>query len=210
MLKLLRAGAFVLTTTRYPADAVQRYSREPDFADWCERLEVMGPVELSDIRLVEQFCDDLLSRFPRIHVLINNAAQTLTRSTGWYLRMDNLECEASAALPPKLKAMVALPNHPDRPHLANGANGPDGPNGPSLIETGAGAGASVVAGAGIDLDLDLDLDSGGAGGVGISVAASSSDNVASSPPPPPPSQTVTTTAASTATSTSAISMPWLR
>ena len=83
VLKLLRAGAFVLTTTRYPADAVQRYAREPDFGDWCDRLEIMGPVELSDIRLVERFCDDLLARFPRIHVLINNAAQVCSYHNGF-------------------------------------------------------------------------------------------------------------------------------
>ena len=93
VLKLLRAGAFVLTTTRFPADAIDRYSREEDFDDWKERLEVCGPLELSDIRTVEAFCAGLLRRFPRIHCLINNAAQTLTRPAGWYARMDALEAE---------------------------------------------------------------------------------------------------------------------
>ena len=37
VLKLLRAGAFVLTTTRFPADAALRYSREPGFREWHSR-----------------------------------------------------------------------------------------------------------------------------------------------------------------------------
>jgi len=115
VLKLLRAGCFVLTTSRFPADAVERfvrciyqhkiqayldpgpncrYAREPDFESWKENLEVTGPLELSDIRTVEAFCDGLLKRFPRIHCLINNAAQTLTRPAGWYARMDSIESDA--------------------------------------------------------------------------------------------------------------------
>lgn len=42
VLKLLRAGATVLTTTRYPVDAAARYSREPDFDEWRSRLEVVS------------------------------------------------------------------------------------------------------------------------------------------------------------------------
>jgi len=100
VLKLLRAGAHVLTTTRYPADAALRYAQEPDFGDFATRLEVLGPLELSDVGLVERFCDELCARFGRIHVLINNAAQTLTRAAGWFARMDAMEEAAAAALPP--------------------------------------------------------------------------------------------------------------
>ena len=45
VLKLLRAGAHVLTTTRYPHDAARRYAREPDFDAFAPRLEVVGPLE---------------------------------------------------------------------------------------------------------------------------------------------------------------------
>ncbi|CAE7634551.1 unnamed protein product [Symbiodinium pilosum] len=98
VLKLLRAGAFVLTTTRYPCDCALRYSKEPDYHEWRERLEVCGPLELCDMRLVERFCQQLLRRFPRIHVLINNAAQTLTRRDGWNARMAELEGRAAASI----------------------------------------------------------------------------------------------------------------
>jgi NAD(P)-dependent dehydrogenase (short-subunit alcohol dehydrogenase family) len=108
-IKLLRAGATVVTTTRYPQDAALRYSQEPDFGEWSSRLRVVGPLELSDLRLVEAFCDALLQEFPRIHVLINNAAQTLTRPAGWHVRMAQLEQRASEALPPAAAALVSCP-----------------------------------------------------------------------------------------------------
>ena len=43
VLKLLRAGARVLATTRFPADAALRYASERDFDEWSDRLEVMTP-----------------------------------------------------------------------------------------------------------------------------------------------------------------------
>eukprot|EP00931_Biecheleriopsis_adriatica_P076562 TRINITY_DN50253_c0_g1_i1.p1 TRINITY_DN50253_c0_g1~~TRINITY_DN50253_c0_g1_i1.p1 ORF type:complete len:713 (-),score=87.07 TRINITY_DN50253_c0_g1_i1:14-2152(-) len=106
VLKLLRAGAFVLTTTRYPMDCAQRFSREEDFHAWRDRLEIVGPVELSNMRLVERFCDQLIARFPRIHVLINNAAQTITRSEGWHYRMGQLEDTAASCLSDEARALV--------------------------------------------------------------------------------------------------------
>jgi len=111
VLKLLRAGAFVLTTTRFPHDCALRFSREPDYETWKDRLEVCGPLELCDMRLVEKFCEQLVKRFPRIHVLINNAAQTLTRQEGWNARMAELECSAADSLPSQCKALLRPPTH---------------------------------------------------------------------------------------------------
>ena len=109
VLKLLRAGAFVVATTRYPADAALRYSREADFGAWRERLEVCGPLQLSSLAQVEAFCDALLHRFPRIHVLVNNAAQTLTRAAGWHVRMAALEEKAAAQLPEAARDAQSAP-----------------------------------------------------------------------------------------------------
>src|SRR5207237_10117076 len=38
-LKLLRAGARLIVTTRFPRDSAKRYAQEPDFAQWRHRLE---------------------------------------------------------------------------------------------------------------------------------------------------------------------------
>jgi NAD(P)-dependent dehydrogenase (short-subunit alcohol dehydrogenase family) len=37
-LKLLRAGAHVVATTRFPVEAASRYAQEPDFGAFCDRL----------------------------------------------------------------------------------------------------------------------------------------------------------------------------
>src|SRR6185312_4750513 len=41
-LKLLRAGATLIVTTRFPRDSAARYAAEPDFNDWADRLEIFG------------------------------------------------------------------------------------------------------------------------------------------------------------------------
>src|SRR5262249_38200879 len=58
-IKLLRAGARVIATTRFPRDAARRYAREPDFAAWGDRLAVYG-VDLRHTPSVELFCRELL------------------------------------------------------------------------------------------------------------------------------------------------------
>lgn len=58
-LKLLRAGATVIATTRWPKDAALRYSHEHDFNVWRHRLRI-DELELSDPCQVEQYCQRLL------------------------------------------------------------------------------------------------------------------------------------------------------
>ncbi|CAK9090926.1 unnamed protein product [Durusdinium trenchii] len=124
VLKLLRAGAFVLTTTRYPSDCAWRFSQESDYEEWRHRLEVCGPLELCDVRLVEHFCDQLVRRFPRINVLINNAAQTLTRQKGWNLRMAELEQAAAFRLHENSKTHSTKAPQICHPHQLAIAHGP--------------------------------------------------------------------------------------
>jgi hypothetical protein len=41
-LRLLRAGARVIVTSRFPRDAARRYVQEPDFSVWRDRLHIYG------------------------------------------------------------------------------------------------------------------------------------------------------------------------
>ena len=41
-IKLLRAGAPLIVTTRFPRDSAARYAAEPDFDEWGDRLEIYG------------------------------------------------------------------------------------------------------------------------------------------------------------------------
>lgn len=64
---------------------------------WAGRL-IVDELELSDIKNVERYCEYLRNLYPRIHILINNAAQTITRPTGWLNRMDTVNKNACQML----------------------------------------------------------------------------------------------------------------
>ncbi|MCU1336811.1 MAG: oxidoreductase [Bryobacterales bacterium] len=92
-LKLLRAGASLFVTTRFPRDSAQRYAREPDFSEWGHRLEIFG-LDLRHTPSVEAFCRHLLATLPRLDFIINNACQTVRRPPDFYAHM--IEGERSA------------------------------------------------------------------------------------------------------------------
>src|SRR5687767_7383892 len=54
-IKLLRSGAKLIVTTRFPRDSAARYAREPDFAVWGDRLQIFG-LDLRHTPSVEAFC----------------------------------------------------------------------------------------------------------------------------------------------------------
>jgi NAD(P)-dependent dehydrogenase (short-subunit alcohol dehydrogenase family) len=81
--KLLRWGAAVIVTSRFPCDCARRYAREPDFDEWKDRLHIYG-IDFRDMRRVEMFCDHLLATQDRLDVLINNACQTIRRPAAYY------------------------------------------------------------------------------------------------------------------------------
>ncbi|WP_337177333.1 SDR family oxidoreductase [Paludisphaera sp.] len=77
-LRLLRDGAEVLVTTRFPDDAAPRYAAEPDFDAWRDRLWI-EPLDLRRPNDVLAFPARVASRFPALEILINNAAQSVRR-----------------------------------------------------------------------------------------------------------------------------------
>src|SRR5208283_4966734 len=85
-LMMLRAGAHVIATTRFPVDAALRYSREEDFKKWGHRLDVYG-LDLRHTPSVELFCNFIENKYARLDLLINNAAQTVRRPPGFYAHL---------------------------------------------------------------------------------------------------------------------------
>jgi NAD(P)-dependent dehydrogenase (short-subunit alcohol dehydrogenase family) len=85
-LKLLRCGAKLIVTTRFPRDSAQRYAREPDFAEWGSRLEIYG-LDLRHTPSVEEFCRTLLNKESRLDFIVNNACQTVRRPPDFYAHM---------------------------------------------------------------------------------------------------------------------------
>jgi len=89
-LKLLRAGARLIVTTRFPRDSAARYAREDDFAEWSDRLEIFG-LDLRHTPSVEAFCREMLASRDRLDFIINNACQTVRRPPAFYEHMMEAE-----------------------------------------------------------------------------------------------------------------------
>jgi NAD(P)-dependent dehydrogenase (short-subunit alcohol dehydrogenase family) len=104
-IKLLRAGAQLIVTTRFPRDSAARYAQEPDFADWGDRLEIFG-LDLRHTPSVEAFCRHLLTTRQRLDFIINNACQTVRRPPEFYEHMMKRESGSLNDLPEKARALL--------------------------------------------------------------------------------------------------------
>ena len=105
-LKLLRAGAQVIVTTRFPIDAAERYSKEADFESFRERLQIHG-LDLRHAPSVELFTRYLSETLPRLDYILNNACQTVLRPAGFFHHLLAHESEPIDALPAPLRSMLA-------------------------------------------------------------------------------------------------------
>lgn len=97
-LMLLRGGATVIATTRFPVDSALRFSKEADFTEWGHRLKIHG-LDLRHIPSVEIFCNYIEQKYERLDILINNAAQTVRRPAGFYSHLMENEERRLASLP---------------------------------------------------------------------------------------------------------------
>lgn len=89
-LKLLRNGARVIGTTRFPALALQQFRQESDYSEWKHRLLVYG-LDLRDLRQLEAFMEYVKQETSVLDILINNAAQTIKYSDDYYVPLMNQE-----------------------------------------------------------------------------------------------------------------------
>src|SRR6187397_503185 len=101
-IKLLRAGAHLIVTTRFPRDSAARYAREPDFDVWGERLEIFG-LDLRHTPSVEAFCTHLLSTREQLDFIVNNACQTVRRPAEFYRHMLEAETASEESMPPHVR-----------------------------------------------------------------------------------------------------------
>ncbi|QIY74907.1 SDR family NAD(P)-dependent oxidoreductase [Streptomyces sp. RLB1-33] len=109
-LMMLRDGAELLVTSRFPHDTMRRFRAEPGSAKWLDRLTVLA-VDLRDPRQVLGICEQLRQEGEPLDILVNNAAQTVRRPAESYALLAGGE---RAALPegareaPGFTAMRAL------------------------------------------------------------------------------------------------------
>lgn len=105
-LKLLRCGATVIATSRFPVDTAKRFSIQTDFADWQNRIHVYG-LDLRDLVYVEAFCEMTLRSYTHIDVIINNACQTIRRPNAYYSHMMPEEQNVDARVHARVKDLLA-------------------------------------------------------------------------------------------------------
>ena len=106
VLRLLRDGAKVLVTTRFPHAAARRLHSEPDSAQWADRVHVYG-LDLRNIPSVETFAHRLLDTEPALDIVIHNAAQTIRRPHGFYQELIAQEQKPEATLSLEARRLVA-------------------------------------------------------------------------------------------------------
>ncbi len=97
-LMMLRAGAHVIATTRFPVDSALRFAREKDFPEWKHYLDIYG-LDLRHTPSVEIFCNYVEQKYHRLDLLINNAAQTVRRPPGFYAHLLENEKRSYHELP---------------------------------------------------------------------------------------------------------------
>ncbi len=104
-LMMLRAGATVIATTRFPIDSALRYSKEDDYREWGPRLHIYG-LDLRHTPSVEIFCSHIEQSFDRLDILINNAAQTVRRPPVFYNHLMENEEKLLVDLPVEAQQLL--------------------------------------------------------------------------------------------------------
>ncbi len=105
VLLMLKSGAQVVATTRFPVDAALRFSREPDYENWKNRLQIFG-LDLRHTPSVEIFTRHFEKHFERLDILINNAAQTVRRPPAFYSHLMANEMTPLAELPASIHTVL--------------------------------------------------------------------------------------------------------
>jgi len=149
-LRLLRDGAHTTVTTRFPRDAVRRFTAMQDSADWLHRLRIIG-IDLRDPAQAVALAETVAAQGP-LDILINNAAQTVRRSPGAYAPLVGAE---SAPLPSgSLPELVTFDHVSDAHPAALAGSLSVHPTAHALtalaLQAGSATPARVAAGSAID------------------------------------------------------------
>lgn len=102
VLKLLSYGCTVIATSRFPKDSLNKFKQEPDYEKFKDRL-IIYPIDFRIFESTERFVKYLSENYPYIDILINNAAQTVRRSTSYYRYLLQIE---SAPIQPEEESKI--------------------------------------------------------------------------------------------------------
>jgi len=130
---LLRSGAHLIVTTRFPRNAAARFAQEPDFGDWGHRLEIFG-LDLRHTPGVETFCRDLIATRDRLDFIVNNACQTVRRPPDFYAHMIAEETAAAREMPGHVRRLLGdADSEREGRDMQEGLEGRDRQDGQPLI-----------------------------------------------------------------------------
>jgi NAD(P)-dependent dehydrogenase (short-subunit alcohol dehydrogenase family) len=104
-LKLLRCGAVVVATTRFPRDAARRFLQESDAGAWKDWLRIFG-LDLRHLPAVERFTDFMQTAYERLDGIVNNAAQTVRRPPAFYRHLLARESAPLTDVPPDVQRLL--------------------------------------------------------------------------------------------------------
>ncbi|MER7770807.1 SDR family NAD(P)-dependent oxidoreductase [Kitasatospora sp. NPDC096140] len=119
-LMMLRDGAELIVTSRFPQDTVRRFRAAEGSEHWWERLTVVG-IDLRDPRQVIGLTEQLRADGRPLDILVNNAAQTLRRPPESYALLAAGEQDALPAADRR-----AISHAPGFLPLSGGARLPSG------------------------------------------------------------------------------------
>lgn len=92
VLKLLSYGTKVIITSRFPKDTLLKFQKEKDYEQWKNNL-LIYPIDFRIFESTVKFVKFLTENFPHIDILINNAAQTIRRTTSYYKYLLPIETQ---------------------------------------------------------------------------------------------------------------------
>lgn len=90
VLTLVRAGAIVIAVTDFPYNALKKYSDEDDFDVWQDRL-YLYELDFRKVKEIGRFIEYIKDEFKSIDIIVNNAFQTIRRSTEYYIELGKAE-----------------------------------------------------------------------------------------------------------------------
>ncbi|KAK2762736.1 hypothetical protein FQN54_000910 [Arachnomyces sp. PD_36] len=162
-LRLLRCGAHVIVSSRYPFDTEMRYSQQHDYEGWESRLRIVGADfrTSKDAFMLVKTVKNLLEEWApnsdmagSLHILINNAAQTLTDPVKSEVKAivheeqlrngqnsGRLLAKSGSGYEPKVRGGLHtawIPRIEDETRVQEGIDETDGHRGNEMVQKGLG------------------------------------------------------------------------
>jgi NAD(P)-dependent dehydrogenase (short-subunit alcohol dehydrogenase family) len=91
-IRLLECNCTVVVTSRFVGDTIERFKKHPHYETFKNKLIIYPlPLDLRRKTSIDDFCQFMYDNFPKLDILINNAAQTIRRPKEFYEHLIPIE-----------------------------------------------------------------------------------------------------------------------